>query len=55
MHRPTRQHQHLATKIASKQSRGPKKPGKKTKQWLKWAAQYAPLVAGAETSTSTES
>jgi hypothetical protein len=48
MHRPTRQHQHLLQKIATKDARSHKKPGRRTKKWRKWAAQYAPLAQQAE-------
>lgn len=56
MHRPTRQHQHLVQKVAQKQALSAarsRKPGRKTKRWNKWVAQYAPLVAGAETSAES--
>jgi hypothetical protein len=46
MHRPTRQHAHLAEKIAAKETRSHKKPGKRTKRWKKWAEQHKPLVQG---------
>ncbi|WP_438014465.1 hypothetical protein WMF18_26660 [Sorangium sp. So ce315] len=55
MHRPTRQHQHLTIKVTQKQERSTqssRKPGRKTKRWNKFLAQYAPLVAGAETAAA---
>lgn len=45
MNRPSRQRQNLLEKIARKESRSPKKPGKKLKQWKKWAEAYKPAVA----------
>ncbi len=58
MYRPTRQHQHLTLKVAQKQERSAqssRKPGRKTKRWSKFLAQYAPVVAGAETAAPAES
>ncbi|WP_437792138.1 hypothetical protein [Sorangium sp. So ce693] len=58
MHRPTRQHQHLTLKVTQKQERSAqssRKPGRKHKRWGKFLTQYAPLVAGAETTASAES
>jgi len=55
MHRPTRQHEHLTAKVEGKKARSAKnekKPGRKTKKWNKWLAQYAPLVAGADAGAS---
>ena len=57
MHRPTRQHQHLTAKVEAKKTRSQsqkKKPGRKAKQWSKWLAQYAPLVAGAAPAADTD-
>lgn len=45
MHRPSRQHQHLLAKIAEKEARSLKKPGKRTKRWRTWAARYKELAA----------
>jgi hypothetical protein len=54
MHRPTRLHQHLVSKVAEKQARNTKKkPGRKTKAWSKWVALYAPLAQGAEASSES--
>ncbi|WP_170319385.1 hypothetical protein [Polyangium spumosum] len=50
MHRPSRQHQHLIEKIASKESRAKahnRKPGKRLKQWRKWAEAYKGLATQA--------
>jgi hypothetical protein len=44
MERPTRQLAHLTAKIATKEARSLKKPGKRTKRWKKWAEQYKTLV-----------
>jgi hypothetical protein len=40
MNRPTRQLAHLLEKIARKQTRTSGKPGKRLKQWRKWAEAY---------------
>jgi hypothetical protein len=40
MNRQTRQQAHLSQKIAEKESRSHKKPGKRTKRWKEFAAQY---------------
>jgi hypothetical protein len=45
MNRPTRQRDHLLQKIARKESRSPRKPGKRLKQWRKWAEAYRPKEA----------
>lgn len=45
VNRPARKHAHLAEKVAEKQSRSHKKPGKRTKRWRKWLESYQPLVA----------
>lgn len=44
MNRPARQHQNLLAKIAEKEARSLKKPGKRTKRWRKWATTYQPLA-----------
>jgi hypothetical protein len=44
MNRPTRQLAHLAEKIAAKETRSLKKPGKRTKRWKKWAEQHKTLA-----------
>jgi hypothetical protein len=44
MDRPKRQLTHLAEKVALKQSRSLKKPGKRTKRWRKWIERYKPLT-----------
>ena len=60
MHRPSRQHQHLLTKIARKQERAKQQTrptGKRHKQWTRWSTQYAPLVqqeGGEQAETSQE-
>jgi hypothetical protein len=45
MNRPARQRQHLLEKIARKESRSTKKPGKKLKAWRKWAKAYEAVAA----------
>ena len=47
MNRPSRQHKHLTEKVAAKESISLRKPGKRTKRWKKWLAQYKPLAEGA--------
>jgi len=44
MNRPTRQHARLAEKIATKEAKSHKKPGKRTKRWKKAAEQHKSLV-----------
>jgi hypothetical protein len=44
--RPARQLKNLLAKIQTKEAVSLKKPGKRTKRWRKWAAQYTPPVAG---------
>ena len=46
MHRPTRKLAHLTEKIASKETRNPKKPGKRAKRWKKWVEQHKTLAQG---------
>jgi hypothetical protein len=45
MNRPTRQLDHLTSKIARKETRTPGKPGKRTKRWRKWAEKYKRVAA----------
>ena len=47
MNRSTRQSNHLEQKIAAKEGRGTKRPGKKTKRWKKArdAQQATPVAA----------
>lgn len=44
MHRPTRQHQNLAAKLALKQERS-RVSGKKARRWKKSVEKYQSLVA----------
>jgi hypothetical protein len=44
MDRPKRQLAHLTEKVALKESRSLKKPGKRTKRWRKWVERYKALV-----------
>ncbi len=50
MNRPARQRAHLVEKIARKESRTTRKPGKRIKAWRKWAEHYKAL---AETGQAT--
>ena len=45
MNRPTHKYDNLLEKIAIKESRSHKKPGKRTKRWRKWADKYKPVDA----------
>jgi hypothetical protein len=42
MHRPTRKHRHLQTKVQDKVTHS-RKSGKKAKRWKKWMETYASL------------
>jgi hypothetical protein len=46
MNRPSRQRAHLLEKIARKETRNPRKPGKRTKAWRKWAEHYKAVAEG---------
>lgn len=46
MNRPTRQRAHLLEKIARKESRSSRKPGKRVKRWKKWAEGYKAIAEG---------
>jgi hypothetical protein len=48
MNRPTHKFDSLIEKIAEKESRSHKKPGKRTKRWRKWVAAYKPLTTHAD-------
>jgi hypothetical protein len=47
MNRPARQRAHLLEKIARKETRSPRKAGKRTKAWRKWAEHYKAVAEGA--------
>ena len=44
MPRPSRQLTNLSAKIAEKESRSHKKPGKRTKRWRKWLDRYKTIA-----------
>jgi hypothetical protein len=46
MNRPARQRAHLLEKIASKETRPNRKPGKRAKAWRKWAEHYKAAAEG---------
>jgi hypothetical protein len=48
MNRPTHKFENLLEKIAEKESRSHKKPGKRTKRWRKWVSAYKPLTTHAD-------
>ena len=47
MNRPSRQRNHLLTKIAEKETRTPGKAGKRLKRWIKWSKNYEAVAGGA--------
>jgi hypothetical protein len=51
MNRPERQRNHLLEKVALKETRSHKKPGKRTKRWRKWLEAHKPAEAGAGAAT----
>lgn len=44
MYRPANKHQHLLRKIADKQARSHKKPGKRSRRWKKWAETHKDIA-----------
>jgi hypothetical protein len=46
MNRPARLRANLLEKIARKETRTPGKPGKRVKQWRKWAEAYKAAAEG---------
>jgi hypothetical protein len=46
MYRPERQRNNLVQKVAEKESRSHKKPGRRTKRWRKWLERYKGIAAG---------
>lgn len=55
MNRPTRQLNNLLEKVAAKETRSDKKPGKRAKRWRKWIESYKASGSPAQETPAAES